>query len=555
MGAALLGLQCVWCVVSPVCQCMWCLQAGVQVHGIVQLSVLLLCSYCCLLSVLSATQYCILCCWRAMSDKADTPRAGSVSNPLKPLSNFSSDLHGMFIAISCGSCKGQLYLDKIQNVSSKRVTSKCILSAGRWYTPGEFEGAGGKGKFKSWRRSIFHDGLPIGDYSLSSQPNDTTTSLSSQSVDTVVDTVPGSPATSSPGKPVSSEGMESTQSPQSVVNAVLAFVKAYRLKGDVCSLKTAVLDKFDSFLVESAKKELFSVRKDCLQASGLVYKQRRSSEKRDQAKADLEDILSAFDALDSSNNLPEVFCEAADLLLLPPICLDPVSEQVAVNTKTLVSLNETFESLKTQLATSITSIEKELKALKTTGSLGSSMATTHNSDKSLLGPHPSCPTHPLVPSTSANAVSSPTILPDRSANLVLFGLPESHSLSETQAIVADILEHLAGRSIAIKDFFRLGRRLSPGSDSNPRPRPLLVKLTSVWERRLVLAGRRSLKSFRITRLFIREDLTPEQRTHLSRRSHKSSAQATNVTECATSLSQPSNVSSAASATILPPNDP
>ena len=128
-------------------------------------------------------------------------------------------------------------------------------------------------------------------------------------------------------------------------------------------------------------------------------------------------------------------------------------------------------------------------------------------------------------------------------------------MSETQAIVADILEHLAGGFIAIKDFFGLGRRLSSGSDSNPQPRPLLVKLTSVWEHRLVLAGRRSLKSYRITRLFIREDLTPEQCTHLSRRSHKSSAQATNVTECATSLSQPSNVSSAASATILPPDDP
>ena len=227
---------------------------------------------------LLAIQYCILCCWHVMSDKADTPRAGSASNALKPLSNFSSNLYGTFIVISCGSCKGQLYLDKIQNVSSKRITSKCILCAGRWYTPGEFEGVGGKGKFKSWRRSIFHDGLPIGDYLLSCQPNDTVTTLSSQ----LVDTSPGSPATSSPVQPVSAEGMEATQSPQSIFNAVLAFVKAYRLKGDACSLKTAVLDKFDSFLVASAKKDLLSVCKDCLQASGLVCKQRRLSEKRDQ---------------------------------------------------------------------------------------------------------------------------------------------------------------------------------------------------------------------------------------------------------------------------------
>ena len=39
----------------------------------------------------------------------------------------------------------------------------------------------------------------------------------------LIDTAPGSPATSSPVKPVSAEGMESTQSPQSIVNAVLAF--------------------------------------------------------------------------------------------------------------------------------------------------------------------------------------------------------------------------------------------------------------------------------------------------------------------------------------------
>ena len=60
MGAALLGLRCVWCVVSPVCQCVWCLQAGVQVHGIVQFSVLLLCSYCCLLSDVGVISYTVL---------------------------------------------------------------------------------------------------------------------------------------------------------------------------------------------------------------------------------------------------------------------------------------------------------------------------------------------------------------------------------------------------------------------------------------------------------------------------------------------------------------
>ena len=59
------------------------------------------------------------------------------------------------------------------------------------------------------------------------------------------------------------------------------------------------------------------------------------------------------------------------------------------------------------------------------------------------------------------------------------------------------------------DAFRLGRY--KGCDSDHPPRPLLVKLSNAWDKRLILAAKCNLKDFRIKRLFIREDLSPETR--------------------------------------------
>ena len=39
----------------------------------------------------------------------------------------------------------------------------------------------------------------------------------------------------------------------------------------------------------------------------------------------LDDLLQCLDALDQ---IPPIFCEALDLLKLPPLALDPMAEQV-----------------------------------------------------------------------------------------------------------------------------------------------------------------------------------------------------------------------------------
>ena len=97
-------------------------------------------------------------------------------------------------------------------------------------------------------------------------------------------------------------------------------------------------------------------------------------------------------------------------------------------------------------------------------------------------------------------------------NLIIFGLPEVESLPDLKKSVDELLNFLVGKSVPLSDLFRLGRRMK-SSDSVPpaRPRPVLLKLLSAWDRRLILSVICKLKGFRVTGMYIREDLSQEQR--------------------------------------------
>ena len=96
----------------------------------------------------------------------------------------------------------------------------------------------------------------------------------------------------------------------------------------------------------------------------------------------------------------------------------------------------------------------------------------------------------------------------RESNLILFGLPEFGSLVESKASVDEVLEFLTGKPIPISDMFRLGKYVKEPS-SLTRPRPVLIKLCTAWDRKLILLQKRNLLHFIIKRLFMREDVPPE----------------------------------------------
>ncbi len=70
---------------------------------------------------------------------------------------------GEYINVTCGNKTGRLYLGKLAK-SKPRAMDKCIHAEGKFYTPGEFEVLGGRGRAKSWKKSIRHQGKPLADY-------------------------------------------------------------------------------------------------------------------------------------------------------------------------------------------------------------------------------------------------------------------------------------------------------------------------------------------------------------------------------------------------------
>ena len=66
------------------------------------------------------------------------------------------------------------------------------------------------------------------------------------------------------------------------------------------------------------------------------------------------------------------------------------------------------------------------------------------------------------------------------------------------------------QSVQIRDVFRLGK-YNPSSSSSTRPRPVLIKLSTAWDRKVILLQKRNLQHFRINRLFLRADVPPDHK--------------------------------------------
>ena len=69
-----------------------------------------------------------------------------------------------------------------------------------------------------------------------------------------------------------------------------------------------------------------------------------------------------------------------------------------------------------------------------------------------------------------------------------------------------ITYHAQSRTTPIRSFpFRVGKR------SDGRCRPTLVKFGTVWDKRLLLAAKTKLKSFRQRGIFVRQDMSKDER--------------------------------------------
>ena len=345
----------------------------------------------------------------------------------------------------------------------------------------------------------------------------------------------------------------------SLCNPVLAFIKAFRLKGDVTSLKQALSESFSLSEIVYALKMLWDHSQSELESAGFTYQQRRGSDKCPVGDMVVNDILSAFDKLDSSEHIPPIFCEAVDLIRLPPITTDlpaatvhesnlrirdlqsdmqASNSQVKVLQGNLDSLKSVLTIQSSNLSELKASISNQIQEVSSSlnDKLYSSLHTLSTEVKSLNDQVSSLRLHGKSGTATASTVPprKSASQNDRSANIIFFGIPEQNLLA-TRSLVDEICEYLVDKAIIIKDLFRLGKLVQSSGDSGYiHARPVLVKLSSVWDKRLILISKSKLKHFRLSRIFVRPDLSPEERVARKRNSaHKDGSSATGVTDTPT----------------------
>ena len=240
---------------------------------------------------------------------------------------------------------------------------------------------------------------------------------------------------------------------------------------------------------------------DCsskLSEAGLSFHPRRDSGKHSQSSAILDDILLAFDKLDENNNIPDIFCEAADLIKLPPITVDSCTSLIQQNSASLDDIKGKIDALSSDVAVLASKLAESLHRPSSTSSLVDT---------------PKAPSHSPPHNSSQNF--------SRHENLVIFGL-EEQSMTTTMESIKNLLQFVVVRSAPVKDLFRIGKRKKPENVMLSPTRPM-----SAWDRRLVLANRFTLKNYSVKGIFIRKDLSPEERKlreqqRLKRRTESSS---------------------------------
>ena len=274
----------------------------------------------------------------------------------------------------------------------------------------------------------------------------------------------GSPISKTPSPPSCSHSV-----PCQLSDPVLAFIKAYRLRGNTLGLKQAVFSSFDAPSLTVAYKALWDYCKEDLELQGLTYHSRRGSVKRQIMDVVFADILIAFEKLDIVDKLPLIYCEANQLLRLPCLVPDPISKKLDSNSKLLDSLVHKVDGLPALVTASATSaassasdsVGKCCSALDNLISTLKQQLDQFSSSVSSLSLKPSTSTNPsqapLDPKLASNSSSksadpkhhsySRADLHDRSNNVILFGLPEA-SLLATKSAIDDMTNYLIGKSIS-----------------------------------------------------------------------------------------------------------
>ena len=294
-----------------------------------------------------------------------------------------------------------------------------------------------------------------------------------------------------------------------VVNELLTYVKHYRNASNIPFLKKVVLNFFSASEISQAKSILLS-KFSCLEETAFVTG-RRGSSSRSKQEAELDDICGAIDFIDNKNlvqgicfvaiNMDRIpkygpeelnICAVVDRQRLQEVSIESLTERIS-EVETAVKTRD-HGGLIPETANILANIERKISDV--CASLSGRIDNT-NANLSTLAES----VGNMRGSTARSSVDN-----DSSMNIIIKGIPEDKDPSKWRTTAEQVLQFLVQRPVEGADAIRVGGRYRPD-----RTRPILIKLRSVWDKRLLLSSRRKMKDYSIPHIFILPDEPLETR--------------------------------------------
>lgn len=319
------------------------------------------------------------------------------------------------------------------------------------------------------------------------------------------------------------------------VNELLSYVKFYRDRASVENLRKLIVGFYSAREINSAKKLLVASFSAFLTNCSLKA-ERRKSATREVYEAETDDIIGIFEFLDHNcpAALKSVCFVAIDFDRVPKygpeelnICA--IADKQCETQAQIVALTNRMDCL------SQTQADQHVIAQRIDGQiaqLSDLCEKLGESVKCQSNTVPQAAAHYSAPitgtssrmfynsaGTTASSVHGTSDTVDRSRNVVIFGVDDDTNMNSWRDMVLKALQTAAGKDVTIDDAFRLGSP-APG-----KKRPILVKLRSCWDRRLIVSGAWRLSSADgLERIFISPDepITTRRKRTLERLVKKAS---------------------------------
>ena len=288
-----------------------------------------------------------------------------------------------------------------------------------------------------------------------------------------------------------------------VDNELLTYLKFYRNNSTSAHIKTVLIRFYTPNEIAAAKTRLLNEFYDL--ADSAYATGRRGSNVRPQHEAEVDDLIGAMEYLDNKGQLHDVRFVAENLDRIPKYGPEEL------NVCAVVDRQVTAEANIDVLNDKIVQLEESIKNTvpghmsQTLSECLDKLDKKFNDALSTMSAHVERTNVALrMFADQVDKIRGPmprsTSETDYMLNVVLTGIDEDRNPTRWRQKVEDTLAYLADRPVDVADMIRVGGRYREG-----RKRPVLIKLRSIWDKRILLSAKRKLKNYGPGPVYIHAD--------------------------------------------------